>query len=1363
MYFAGVFSNPENAHNCSAAEALADLHEIGKVVESKVGIRRGASVGSSSCHNSSTAKKKRKSIKKFVTSSLSRKKKDRSISYSEDTVRVRNPSFLVRSASLDPEVIQKPVIQVSASPRTPQTEEMTRIVARKSASGSAACHQAPIYCNDSVVDKPPLPPERNHSLQPSISIPKREEGHHCHRTKHNSATLPTNASLPASWPSNKSASMPGRHQPQHSLQGPRDFNLNPQHILHKTCLKESLGDAFEPLDLVLIYSSACPVSSSWCDFFIQMIRSSANSCSQGQIIKLFQCQPVETFSELHSKEALVPFEERVFHAKAQLVLLSPDFLRWLKVNPNLIVGKVFRPTRLLGLLLGIDVSDFCEEHRASLLTFPGWKTMTAIANSQEFARTAFQKIVDLVVANTSVNPESPQVSSSLFPGFSIVNLAPTEKDRMQGQSDSCCNERSSPQCSILLLFARKLWHSVQDTRVFAICEDGTNDEVSSSMIELCDKEWVSPFALKIRLPESIFDFVDGNDGWGENKGEKVKKVVWVEFKVNHGQSAGKVVLDTSGLGRGRPRQNNAEQKSEKIDPLSKVQKLKKLLDEFQPTDLLELFTPVNDGGSFSRISNNKKRDLDQMLSNQAQNILPLHLFSRLQITPNDPESERGGRDLKEERSTHSQNNPSSSHFPSLLHWAAHHGLKQFFETLLKLPLARETATLLLNCQHLNALDLAAGSNMFDGESENPLAKKKKQMQHPSTSDPLFTNALTSPFLKALDIETAFFGGRNHLVFRSVLSDMKLQQPRGAVATKTTRTEFSSPCPRRDDLIVSSQETQDGNDISNGPNTAASNNKEHSEKDESIYLSPLQWEVSKTEGEKVCGGAGLYDVPRPEMDAYVVPPSPARVRPPVPHKKKNDSSYVPMLPQKTLIGRKSDVPTHPFVRRSSSASNLNTEEDCKKHPEPRRRCSCSWKPPNPRVKAHSLGWSNSDNSSSNEDNNNTVSASQSAGQSLGFTPLEFRPQSRQEILSNLHSSKSDEGEYLRLCAQSKKGDEQENVDDDPAISRELEDLSGFLPSPILSYSPSESSSSPALVEGATQHIDLGPCSSVFEQTQAELIDLQKKFKADLLSLNEVEERFKAWKMRPEIQNVKGCRQGELDLMREDWFRLQKMAAEDHSKKEPHVWNLLKGLTRSKRRKKTDSSGAGSTSFESGSSPEKSRNSLSISTATPRNSTSMSTDDDFESNSRSNSSGTSIKPNYANVSSSSYPSTTPIPAPSAKARQRDSFCGSSSNPLSPPQYDIPRKLSFNDSRETNEAAQEEQDSSVAFGGAKKKKRMIKPNDKPGGSGRKEGEDNNNFVHLKQLQKLPTPPRSCEMKRREFGERSSGEILNSYEHVI
>ncbi len=41
-------------------------------------------------------------------------------------------------------------------------------------------------------------------------------------------------------------------------------------------------------------------------------------------------------------------------------------------------------------------------------------------------------------------------------------------------------------------------------------------------------------------------------------------------------------------------------------------------------------------------------------------------------------------------------------------------------------------------------------------------------------------------------------------------------------------------------------------------------------------------------------------------------------------------------------------------------------------------------------------------------------------------------------------------------------------------------------------------------------------TLFESYQAELIDLQDKFKNDLLTLKEVEDKFEEWKKRPELE-------------------------------------------------------------------------------------------------------------------------------------------------------------------------------------------------------------------------------------------------------
>ncbi len=41
-------------------------------------------------------------------------------------------------------------------------------------------------------------------------------------------------------------------------------------------------------------------------------------------------------------------------------------------------------------------------------------------------------------------------------------------------------------------------------------------------------------------------------------------------------------------------------------------------------------------------------------------------------------------------------------------------------------------------------------------------------------------------------------------------------------------------------------------------------------------------------------------------------------------------------------------------------------------------------------------------------------------------------------------------------------------------------------------------------------------TLFESCQSELIELQEKFKNDLLTLKEVEQKFEEWKKRPELE-------------------------------------------------------------------------------------------------------------------------------------------------------------------------------------------------------------------------------------------------------
>jgi hypothetical protein len=63
------------------------------------------------------------------------------------------------------------------------------------------------------------------------------------------------------------------------------------------------------------------------------------------------------------------------------------------------------------------------------------------------------------------------------------------------------------------------------------------------------------------------------------------------------------------------------------------------------------------------------------------------------------------------------------------------------------------------------------------------------------------------------------------------------------------------------------------------------------------------------------------------------------------------------------------------------------------------------------------------------------------------------------------------------------------------------------------------------------------SSIYDQCQSELIDLQTQFKKRKLSLAEVESRFNEWKSRPEVKIANESHRHEVENMKREWERVQ----------------------------------------------------------------------------------------------------------------------------------------------------------------------------------------------------------------------------------
>lgn len=142
------------------------------------------------------------------------------------------------------------------------------------------------------------------------------------------------------------------------------------------------------MDIVIVYSRRCEVSSEWATYFARGYNVPGNR-------RTVHHQMVEEFSELpHSTEAA---EERTAHAGVQLVLVSPEFLTWVSRYAHMVPGRLLVPVKLIALMVGVRENDVKEEeHRRALITFQQWRKIPVETNDSEFALRTFREITALL-------------------------------------------------------------------------------------------------------------------------------------------------------------------------------------------------------------------------------------------------------------------------------------------------------------------------------------------------------------------------------------------------------------------------------------------------------------------------------------------------------------------------------------------------------------------------------------------------------------------------------------------------------------------------------------------------------------------------------------------------------------------------------------------------------------------------------------------------------------------------------------------------------------------------------------------------------------------------------------------------------
>ncbi len=426
--------------------------------------------------------------------------------------------------------------------------------------------------------------------------------------------------------------------------------------------------------------------------------------------------------------------------------------------------------------------------------------------------------------------------------------------------------------------------------------------------------------------------------------------------------------------------------------------------------------------------------------------------------------------------------------PSIIHFAAKHGMKQLAEAALSLPGGHDVATV-SNDNGLNARDLALSSGHID------MAKMLKKEEPPQNRNQL--HDYEYPLLRPPSLFP-----RSEANTASMMSELSIRSEPPAASNKTNST-----------------------------------------------------------------GDYFYDVPRSAEAAYVIPPPPR----PIEAKKTSRPLLEVAKPKKadsSSASSSSYISMHPRSNSNNEAANKKVVEDMRK-----------------RSVSLDAGMTPSSEVTATTKNNNAI--------------VDDRPQSRQEFISSLVSSSSIEdipeqnmsrplptankSRSLKLdlapTTTTTTTKEHHSGSETAEVKSPLSIVNGFAPT-FIDYEN---------VRSPTEKIpEESEEWTIYEKTQAELVEIQTRFKAGEVSLSEVEERFAAWKSSPEVAKAENTNKLEVDAMKREWEAIQDelRSAAKESGDNNNMWDFIKGsLRRNKNRKKSTSDLMAATAATSATSPLK----------------------------------------------------------------------------------------------------------------------------------------------------------------------------------
>ena len=244
----------------------------------------------------------------------------------------------------------------------------------------------------------------------------------------------------------------------------------------------------------IVCSSKCQVSSAWAVYFSKVFQTSSDHCT-------VSTEHVETFTEDNKNHLADEVAEKIFHAHVQIVILSPNFLKWIFDHPSLVFGNLLNPEKVLGLLLGVTPSDILPEHRSSLILFSSWKLINVVENSSSFIQKVYSETQTILSRSKPARIAEKEVKMTANKGLQV---RPSSFSLLRPELflffPKTLDEKDASNLALYLTF------------IDVATENGENasggdfgKNHSLQLQEAKDYEWLNESSLALRVPAEFFE------------------------------------------------------------------------------------------------------------------------------------------------------------------------------------------------------------------------------------------------------------------------------------------------------------------------------------------------------------------------------------------------------------------------------------------------------------------------------------------------------------------------------------------------------------------------------------------------------------------------------------------------------------------------------------------------------------------------------------------------------------------------------------------------------------------------------------------------------------------------------------------